>query len=89
MILRGALALDAHDHELHYHLATVQQRMGERHEARDSLLSAARLYSLCPKPHLALGSMLLRLAESHWAPLAVSLAAPSRPAPRWGEAPAA
>ena len=59
-LYRETIAMDGADHELHYGLATVLAMQGRRYEARQSLLTSLRAYPLSPKPHLALGSLLLK-----------------------------
>ena len=58
-IWQGALELDPADHELIYGLAHVLEEMGRTREARAEYLDAAAAYPLCPKPHLALGALLM------------------------------
>ena len=58
-VRQGALELDPHDHELHYGFASAIEELGFKREARESYLAAERLYPLCPKPHLALGALLM------------------------------
>ena len=62
-IMHAAVQMDPHDHELLYALASLEAAMGARRAAREILLEAAELYPLCPKPHIALGSMLLGLGR--------------------------
>ena len=57
-IFHAALEMAPDDHELHYGLASLQTIAGLKAAARASLLAAVSHYSLCPKPHVALGTLL-------------------------------
>ena len=55
------------DHQLHYGLASVLAMEGHDVAARCSLLAAAHAYRWCPKPHNALGSMMLAAGRTRGA----------------------
>jgi tetratricopeptide (TPR) repeat protein len=58
-LFEAAIAACPNDHEAHHGLASVHATCGDSFAARARLSTAIRLYSSCPKPHNALGSLLL------------------------------
>ena len=58
--LAAAASLAPHDHEILHARAGLHDMRGEEAEARQCAAAAAVAYPPCPKPRIALGSLLLR-----------------------------